>query len=141
MFSHYILAIKFVIVIINHNLCVTVIYLIMISNRDLELAMYIQNVLLRDLQLPMCWGYFRPRAIKNGLSFHVSGLKHQGKVKVIYNEAMDLFDIKLLSEENILKETIEDVYVDELVNQIDYHVEKVENYNEVVVVMCGIVEL
>lgn len=113
----------------------------MITEQDRELAIYIQSIIKSDFMAALCWGYSQPKIIKNGLEFSVSGLKHQGKVRVIYNEGRDLFDIQLLSETNELKETIEGIYFDELVEVIDRKIERVENYNEKVRKMYGMVEL
>jgi hypothetical protein len=112
----------------------------MITEQDRELAIYIQSIFKSDFLAALCWGYSQPRIIKNGLEFNVSGLKHQGKVRVIYNEGMDLFEIQLLTETNDLKESIEGIYFDELVEVIDNHIERVESYTEVVRGMYGMVK-
>ncbi|MEA4983208.1 MAG: hypothetical protein VB066_10890 [Paludibacter sp.] len=78
----------------------------------------------------MSWGFQRPMVIKLGLKFTVNGFKHKGMVQVKYNEGADLFDIFLIDKDDMVKETIEGVYFDELVNTIDNHVELVPNYNE-----------
>lgn len=110
------------------------------TKEDREMASYIQSIIQSNVMEAICWGYTEPRAIKNGLMFSVTGLIHQGKVKVIYNEGKDLFDIQLLSVDNELKETIESIYFDELVSVLDRHIELVPKYNEVVRKMYGIVE-
>ena len=112
----------------------------MTSKEDRELAMYIQSIIQSDVLAIMCWGYSEPRVVKNGLMFSVNGLKHQGKVKVIYNEGKDLFDIQLLSINNEIVEIIEDVYFDSLVEILDNRIEMVKNYNQVVREMYGMVK-
>lgn len=110
------------------------------TKEDRELANYILSIIKSDLLLAICWGFSEPKVIKNGLMFSVNGLKHEGRVKVIYNAGKDLFDIQLLSENNELKETIEGVYFDLLVQNLDSHIEKIENYNLEVRKMYGMVE-
>jgi hypothetical protein len=75
------------------------------------------------------WGFNSPVAINNGLRFSVNGFIHKGLVEVVYNEETDLFDLKLIrsNEPSII---IADVEVSELIEVIDTHVERVENYNE-----------
>jgi 23S rRNA (cytosine1962-C5)-methyltransferase len=65
-------------------------------------------------------------AIENGLKFHVNGYKYAGGVIVKYNEYTDLFDVEFTATKKI----IEDIYADNLVSTIDYHVEYSEQYKE-----------
>ena len=68
-----------------------------------------------------------------GLSFQVEGFKYQGKVKVVYDEGQDLFEVHLDNGK------IEDmVYADCLVNVIDGLVERTDNYREQVEAEYGI---
>ena len=75
------------------------------------------------------WGFNNPTAIENGLRFKVQGFKFKGTVEVEYNEGTDLFDIRLIQNGKVV-ETIEDVYLDSLVDVIDNHIEKVDNYKQ-----------
>lgn len=50
-------------------------------------------------------------------------------VEVEYNEGTDLFDVRLIKNGKVV-ETVEDVYLDSLVDVIDYRVEKVDNYKQ-----------
>lgn len=75
------------------------------------------------------WGFNAPTAIANGLRFKVQGFKFKGTVEVVYNEGTDLFEVKLIKNGKVV-ETVEDVYLDSLVDVIDYRVEKVDNYKE-----------
>ena len=59
------------------------------------------------------------------MSFLVEGFKYTGKVKVIYNEGSDLFEVHL--SDGI---KVEDVYLDNLVEVIDNLVEKTPNYEQ-----------
>ena len=58
-----------------------------------------------------------------GLSFQVEGFKYQGKVKVVYDEGQDLFEVHLANGTKV-----DDVYLDCLVNVIDGLVERTDNY-------------
>ena len=64
------------------------------------------------------------------MEFSVEGFIHQGKVKVLYNASTDAFDIYILNADGSTKEAIEEVYIDVLVDTIDRHVERCENYEQ-----------
>jgi hypothetical protein len=49
---------------------------------DKEMAEYIYSILLMQPSIIMSWGFYNPRIIKQGLSFHVNGFKHKGSVKI-----------------------------------------------------------
>lgn len=89
------------------------------------MAEYILQILKSNLMIVFSWGFYNPQQLSNGLKFNVEGFKYKGEVKVIYNEATDLFDITL---ENNTK--VDDVYADNLVNVIDNLVEKTDDYKE-----------
>ena len=59
------------------------------------------------------------------MSFLVEGFKYTGKVKVIYNEGSDLFEVHLSDGTKV-----DDVYLDNLVEVIDSLVEKTSNYEQ-----------
>ena len=90
---------------------------------------YILNCLARQKWVVFSWGFHHPTAISNGLRFSVNGFIHKGLVDIVYNEGTDLFDLKLIrnNEPPII---ISNVAIDELIEVIDTHVERVENYNE-----------
>ena len=98
----------------------------------MEMAKYILCILRSNLNILFSWGFNRPIAVENGLKFSVNGFKHKGIVEVRYNEGADLFDIELTNSENQLVEKIEGVYLDQLIEVIDEHVEHVDNYIDVV---------
>lgn len=104
----------------------------MISEQDQVLAKYILQIISSKPAIMLSWGFTNPTIIVNGLEFRVNGFKHQRSVKVLYNEGKDLFDIQLVSNDNILKESIESIFFDQLVEVIDNHIEKVPNYKEAV---------
>lgn len=78
------------------------------------------------------WGFHNPKALPNdeGLIFRVNGFKHQGFVKVIYNEGKDLFVVILLDNEHNELQLINDVYFDCLVDVIDEAVERTTDYEQ-----------
>lgn len=90
------------------------------------MAQYIVSILKMQLTIVFSWGFNSACAIENGLKFHVNGYKYSGEVIVKYNEYTDLFNVEFTAT----KETIEDVYADNLVRTIDYHVEYSEQYKE-----------
>ena len=96
------------------------------------MANYIMQILKSYAMVVFSWGFNNPTAIENGLRFKVQGFKFKGTVEVEYNEGTDLFDIRLIQNGKVV-ETIEDVYLDSLVDVIDNHVEKVDNYKQRVI--------
>ena len=89
------------------------------------MAEYILQILRTQLMVVFSWGFNSPKRLPKdkGLSFLVEGFKYQGKVKVIYNEGTDLFEVHLADGTRV-----EDVYLDCLVNVIDGLVERTDNY-------------
>lgn len=96
----------------------------------MEIAKYIMSILKVDLMVLFSWGFHNPTAIENGLIFKVNGFKHRGKVKVVYNEAKDLFNVSLITNRGVEIETIEGVFFDNLVEVIDNHIEMTNNYSQ-----------
>ena len=102
------------------------------TNRNLELANYIWEILKTRIEIIMSWGIDpgQAKVIKNGMEIHVQGFVHTGFVQITLNEGTDLFEIKLLSEKRELVKFIEDVYLDCLVKTLDENIEKCENYEQ-----------
>ena len=96
---------------------------------DTTMAKYILTILRSEPMVVFSWGFCSATALENGLQFHVSGYKHQGKVNVVYNAGTNLFDVILLNREGeeIRKEG--DVYLDNLVSVIDGMVERTSDYS------------
>jgi hypothetical protein len=94
------------------------------ANRNLELAMYIWQILKTQMTVIMSWGIDpgQAKVIKNGMEIHVQGFIHTGFVQITLNEGTDLFEIKLLSEERELVKFIDGVYLDCLVNTLDENI-------------------
>ena len=89
------------------------------------MAEYLLQILRTQLMVVFSWGFNSPKRLPEdkGLSFFVEGFKYQGKVKVIYNEGTDLFEVHLADGTRV-----EDVYLDCLVNVIDGLVERTDHY-------------
>ena len=90
---------------------------------------YILQILITQPIIVFSWGFNTPIAIANGLRFKVQGFKFYGTVEIVYNECADLFDVKLIKDGNVV-DLVEGVYLDSLVNVIDYRVEKVDDYKQ-----------
>lgn len=94
------------------------------------MANYILAILRTSQNIVWSWGFNSPKPLENGLSFKVQGFLHKGWVSVEYNEGSDLFDVKLLTDQLKEVKSIEDIYVDQLVDVIDDAVECCDNYEE-----------
>ena len=88
------------------------------------------QILRTQLGIVFSWGFHNPVAINNGLKFRVKGYLHTGWVEVVYNEGRDLFSVRTINKDGSVKNEVEDVYFDCLVNVIDGMVERCENYKE-----------
>lgn len=108
-----------------------------LTQEDMEMSGYILSILKCQKVYLMSWGFQYPEIIRLGLKFQVNGFKHKGWIQIKYDEGADLFDIYLIDTDASIKEMIEGVYFDELVDTIDLHVERVENYNERVNQECN----
>lgn len=95
----------------------------------MDMAEYILSVLKAQIIIMWSWGFNNPTAIEDGLEFNVQGFKFKGKVRVIYDHTMDLFNVQFVKDDEVVN-TIEGVYVDQLVETIDNYVERTENYFE-----------
>ena len=91
------------------------------------MAEYILEILKSQIMVLFSWGphNFKRLPGDKGLSFHVNGFRHQGMVKVVYDEGQDLFEVHLDDGQ------VEDmVYADCLVQVIDGLVERIDNYKD-----------
>jgi hypothetical protein len=61
--------------------------------------------------------------------FKVNGHYHKGCVYIVLN-GLDLFDVYLTSTKGVIKETINDVYIDQLFNLLDERIEKLPQYKQ-----------
>ena len=97
-----------------------------------EIAGYILSIFRTNPFVVMSWG-INPASIEVvdlGVKFHVQGFKHKGFVQVVLNEGEDLFEVTLISEEGETVNTIEHIFVDNLISIIDEAVEKTEDYEK-----------
>ena len=102
------------------------------ENYNQEMAEYIFAIFRTNLPVVWSWG-INPATIEvveMGVKFHVQGFKHMGYVQVVLNEGEDLFEVSLIDENNTIVNTIEHIFLDNLICIIDEAVEKVENYSE-----------
>lgn len=96
----------------------------------MELANYILMILKSQLMVIFSWGFNSPRAIKNGLAFRVQGYLFTGRVEVVYNEGLDLFEVRLMNPDGSVKQKETEVYADCLVDVIDGMVERCPDYEQ-----------
>ena len=91
-----------------------------------DMSRYIWHILSLDPYIPMSWGIDLEglESDDTSLEFHVQGFIHTGNVRITYIEGADVFQVTLYGEDGELKETINDVYNDNLVSVIDEKVEK-----------------
>ena len=91
-----------------------------------DMSRYIWHILTLDPYIPMSWGIDLEglESDDTSLEFHVQGFIHTGNVRITYIEGADVFQVTLYGEDGELKETINDVYNDNLVSVIDEKVEK-----------------
>ena len=91
----------------------------------MEMAKYILQILKTQPIVVFSWGFHNAQALPNGLRFAVNGYLHQGLVDVVYNDGADLFVVSTLDGNGTIKQQVEDVYLDCLVNVIDSMVETI----------------
>lgn len=81
-------------------------------------------ILKSRLSILFSWGPKGFTAIQDGLIFHTQGYVLNGWVKIVYNEGTDAFDVSFLNNAKKVIKKVEEVYLDNLVDVIDYNVEK-----------------
>ncbi len=96
---------------------------------DTRMEEYIMVVLKSRLTIMWSWGSSRFTPVENGLMWFVRGYLFTGWVKVVYNVAHDTFDVYLLKNRQEVIKKVADVYLDNLVDVIDYHVEKNDSFD------------
>ena len=90
---------------------------------DTRMAEYIMVILESRWQIMWSWGCRNFIAIEEGLMWHVQGYLLNGWVKVVYNYGTDAFDVYFLNNSKKVIKTVNEVYLDNLVDVIDYNVE------------------
>lgn len=91
---------------------------------DTRMAEYIMVILKSRITIMWSWGCRTFVALNEGLMWHVQGYLLNGWVKVLYNEGTDAFDVYFLNNRKELVKKVEEVYLNNLVDVIDYNVEK-----------------
>ena len=95
----------------------------------MDMANYILRILRSQPMILFSWGFHNPVALANneGLRFSVEGFKFKGTVEIVYNETWDLFNVHFIKNGKVIY-TIEEIYLDGLVQVIDDYVEKTDDY-------------
>lgn len=104
-----------------------------LSEEDYGMAEYIWKLLKLQQIVIWSWGVDPKtvRTIKQGIEFHVQGFLLKGTVRITYDLGEDLFNVELIPDDKSKQaETIEGLYLDNLVLTIDRHVEYCEDYAE-----------
>ena len=91
----------------------------------MEMYKYILQILKTQPIVVFSWGFHNAQALPTGLRFAVNGYLHQGLVDVVYDDGADLFVVSTLDGNGTIKQQVEDVYLDCLVNVIDSMVETI----------------
>ena len=97
----------------------------------MEMAKYIMSILRTQITVAWSWGLHNPVAVTSGLRFAVQGFKFKGIVEVVYDEGYDLFKVSFIKAGKVV-ETVEGVYADSLIDIIDNHVERTDEYEKTV---------
>lgn len=101
-----------------------------IMMEDYEMSGYILSILKSNTIVLMSWGFESPVVIKQGLRFKVNGFLLKGEIKILCNGGSDLFDLTFYNVDGSVHNTLEGIYIDQLVEVIDDQVERVDNYKE-----------
>lgn len=92
------------------------------------------DLLRRGGFVTMSWGIERIVEVRDkrgqvkGMMFRVNGYKFTGDVMLTVNGA-DLYEVRFYAPDGDLVETFEDVFVGDLIPQVDEYVEKQPEYN------------
>lgn len=90
---------------------------------ETRMTEYIMIILKSRMTIVWSWGASQYTALPNGLMWHVEAFLHTGWVKVLYNQATDAFDVYFLNNRKKVVKMVEEVYIDSLIDCIDYNVE------------------
>lgn len=85
--------------------------------------------LSRDKMMYWSWGASKVINLFNkGLLLRVHGHHHNGYVLITLDAGMDLYEFHLVKTNGTVKETITDVYCDDLQEMIDNKIERIPEY-------------
>ncbi len=96
---------------------------------DEMMASDILAILRIDLEKVFSWGFQHPKVIKNGVRACVNGFIYQGDIEIKYNSDKDSFEVYIFNDDGTVKDKVEDVCLDSLIEAIDRKVEYCENYD------------
>jgi len=100
-------------------------------NREKYTEFYSMKELVRSMKMnPMVWSWGAHNWTNLGnkfLVFQVNGHHHKGFVMIGVN-GLDLFDIYLITPKKEVKETIENIYLEDLLEVVDKKVEYISDY-------------
>jgi len=86
-------------------------------------------VLTHNMNIYFSWGVSNKYNIDNkGLLLKVNGHHHKGYVFITLSWA-DLYDVHLISTHGNIKQSVEGLYFDQLVEVIDNKIERIPEYN------------
>lgn len=85
------------------------------------------NAIRRNYKV-MSWGaHAWTNIVNKGLRFKVQGQKYRGWIILTVN-GLDLFEIHYVNRSMEIKETVKDIYLEDLIDVIDRKIERLENY-------------
>lgn len=95
----------------------------------LDAAKYILGVFIMDIIRPASWGIHNASRTPEGVRFSVDGFLHKGDVEVDYlGDAT--FTVRILGSNGKIKNKVEGIYVDGLIETIDKLVEHCSDYED-----------
>lgn len=104
----------------------------------MNMANIILGILKSDIMVVMSWGFHNVVVIENGIRFSVQGFLHHGEVEVVYDEGWDLFTVSIINADGSVKEKMDGIYADGLIDSIDRLVEYCPQYESKVKQTYGI---
>jgi hypothetical protein len=108
------------------------------DREDEIMARLILDILRTDLKRVFSWGFQCPKIIKGGLRAYVAGFLYEGYIDIKYNRGTDLFEVYTFNDDGSVKDKVEDIYLDSLVDVIDRKIEHCENYEERIKELYGV---
>lgn len=88
-------------------------------------ANVIYHHLSTNLLIQWSWGFHSPKAIVNGLKFHVRGLAFQGEITIRFDHANKNFVIVFYTVSGGYVRKVTNVRLDELINVLDRNIDGV----------------
>jgi len=105
----------------------------MTSTEINNMANYILGIIRGSGGIFYSWGPRGFRATKfNGnpaLEFRVQGIVHRGRVIIEYNQGADLFNVSTTNLKYVVRDSVSDVYVEDLSRVVDSLVERPNDWS------------